>query len=212
MNQFILVGLLTLFSITTNAQYEVTHGKYDNSYILSWTPIDSITEYEFVVTDNSNCYAGCSGDTRSELISKNEVLIFPTYKNKTYYWRIRPVLSTYDTTQNWSSISSFETDYKIEYEEIDFISIYPNPSIHKNSSLKIDLSDVNQNASIHYSIHDLKGNRIDQLSATIERKELDEKKYYVKQIDLSSIPSGSYMLKVECTNPAIFKYLFFSIP
>jgi len=80
------------------------------SFIIKWASVDSAIAYEYVMSSNSACFAGCDGDTRQKKVNDTNDTIGTEsnllYENEWYYWITRIYYANGDTS-NWSEISSF---------------------------------------------------------------------------------------------------------
>jgi len=74
------------------------NGSTPRSFIIQWDSVANTLYYEYVVSDNSLCFAGCTGDTRHDLVANNYGVESNLTLNKWYYWIVRAILKNGDTT------------------------------------------------------------------------------------------------------------------
>ena len=89
------------------------HGTIPGSYVISWRSLPEAVGYEYVLSDNPQCFEGCAGDTRQEFVRDTAAIEFNLAPNKFYYWILRTYFANGDTSE-WTLIYSFTT------EETDF--------------------------------------------------------------------------------------------
>ena len=44
-------------------------GPFDKSFSIHWAPYPNAQAYEYVMSDNPLCFAGCPGDTRQRVLA-----------------------------------------------------------------------------------------------------------------------------------------------
>lgn len=141
------IGFLILLSIglnfNVNAQEhlvppngaEGVPGPYYNSFVIKWASVERAVAYEYILSDNPLCFAGCPGDTRQAIVTDTTSIEFNLQEDKWYYWITRVIYPEKDTT-GWSDITSF---LAITQEgEGNLAKIYPNPSINGKINVYVD--------------------------------------------------------------------------
>lgn len=130
---------------------------YDRSFVISWKKGQNDDRYQYLITDNPLCYYGCSGDTRTGVVSDTFAISFNSKKEKWYYWITRTI-SKGDTSR-WSGRSSF---YANEIERgADLVKIWPNP-LPRDRSLQFEADwNVNQRVQkVRVEVFDMQGRKI----------------------------------------------------
>ncbi len=81
-------------------------GPQARSFLISWHPVPGVVAYEYILTDNFLCFAGCAGDTREKMVVDTFALEYELLIDKQYYWRTRAHFENGETGP-WSLISEF---------------------------------------------------------------------------------------------------------
>ncbi len=81
-------------------------GPKARSFIIGWHPVPGVVAYEYVLTDNFLCFAGCAGDTRQEMVQDTFTIEYELLPDKQYYWVTRVHFENGETGP-WSLISEF---------------------------------------------------------------------------------------------------------
>lgn len=81
-------------------------GPRARSFVIGWHPVPEAIGYEYVLTDNFLCFAGCAGDTRSEIVQDTFTIEYELLIDKQYYWVTRVHFANGETGP-WSLISEF---------------------------------------------------------------------------------------------------------
>jgi hypothetical protein len=110
-------------------------GPYYGSFEITWASVDNAVEYEYVMSNNPLCFAGCPGDTRQRLLTDTVALEYNLQEDVWYYWITRVIYGENDTT-GWSNISSFLA--KTPESGGGFLQIYPNPSLDNKFIINVD--------------------------------------------------------------------------
>lgn len=84
-------------------------GAVSNSFIIRWDTVPNAAFYQYVISDNHLCFKGCAGDTREGTIGNTSAISYNFPPNRWYYWIVRAILTTGDTTAS-SGIWSFRTE------------------------------------------------------------------------------------------------------
>jgi len=83
-------------------------GTASNSFIIQWDTVPNAAYYEWVISNSHLCFKGCAGDTRDGTTVNTSAVSFNFPPNSWYYWIVRAILTTGDTTGS-SPIFSFRT-------------------------------------------------------------------------------------------------------
>lgn len=192
---YLLLFSVSFFGINTVIAQEqkiVTPGKYKNSFVLSWEKSDTVSKYEYVVSDNPECFGGCVGDTKNATVFGNEATVFPKFENKTYYWKVRPIVQEGDSTLYWSAIHSFETNYPEEQKASTLATLFPIPNYANQLTLRIDGSMLQNNESLKAIVYDNRGNNLIEFTITHSF----ESRFIDFVIPIESLSSGHYSLSI----------------
>lgn len=103
-------------------------GAVSNSFIIKWDTVSNAAYYQYVISNNHLCFNGCAGDTREGTTTNTSAILYNFPPNTWYYWIVRAVLTTGDTTAS-SGIWSFKTENS--GEESSYISINQDPGSDK---------------------------------------------------------------------------------
>ena len=192
----IITILLTILVINENlqAQQKSEIGIYRNSYKLSWAKQSNVIGYEYIVTDNPLCFAGCIGDTKQAITEDTSIIIFPNNENIPYFWKIRPVYSENDTLKEWLRINTFSTTYPKEISTNASITIYPNPAVHEKLFLKIDWSLLENTQLLPLTIYTLLGVPIYANNTLVSRNNTLTK-FTEYEIDIRTLPPQNYIIE-----------------
>lgn len=114
MKQVLSVSVLLLYCVVAFAQehaFPVDKGLGEpgpkaRSFVIGWHPVPGVAGYEYVLTDNFLCFAGCAGDTRNEIIQDTFTIEYELLIDRQYYWVTRVHFENGETGP-WSLISEF---------------------------------------------------------------------------------------------------------
>ncbi len=107
-------------------------GRIPGSFAIEWEAVAGAIAYEYVLTDNENCFVGCAGDTRQGRVTQTQVFEFDLREGAFYYWITR-VFFDDGTSTGWSQISAFQA---VSLENSGFIR-FVNP-VHELLILQVD--------------------------------------------------------------------------
>ncbi|MCH8317573.1 MAG: hypothetical protein IIA88_03615 [Bacteroidetes bacterium] len=157
-----------------------------SSFIIKWASVDSAYTYEYVRSDNPNCFAGCSGDTRQDTVN-NTTAILNNLQEKTWYYWITRIYYTNGNTSNWSAISSFLAKTP---EAVRIVKIALNPLRDKTITVNIDWL-VNPDAKkISFELYSISGHKI-ATKRFIEKNNAG--RYQSYDLSFNTIPKGLYI-------------------
>jgi hypothetical protein len=174
-------------------------GQYLRSFSLAWSRVPGAVKYEYLLTDNPNCFEGCAGDTRQKIARDTTSLEFDLEQDTYYYWILR---FYYDetTSSEWQPIYSFLA----RYEQADAIlRLYPNPVSDRILHANVDWSVNPEFATFQAEVVDCFG-KTRFKSSTIAKT--PGFKNDVFTLDISTLGSGLYTCAVVLTNAAGTKY------
>ena len=138
-------------------------GPVAGSFVIKWASVDTATAYEYVMSDNSNCFSGCGGDTRPppgdppNKVYNDTIATEYNLQEKTWYYWITRIYYTNGNTSNWSAISSFLAKTP---EAVRIVKIALNPLRDKTITVNIDWL-VNPDAKkISFELYSISGHKI----------------------------------------------------
>lgn len=100
-------------------------GPKARSFVIGWHPVPGAVGYEYVLTDNFLCFAGCAGDTRNEIVQDTFTIEYELLIDKQYYWVTRVHFENGEAGP-WTLISEFWA-WTPPVEPI--VQVAPNPVI-----------------------------------------------------------------------------------
>lgn len=124
------------------------------SYALGWSKVPGALGYEYVISDNPLCFAGCTGDTRQQYVRDTAVVEFNFQPEKWYYWITRIHEGEQDTSE-WSLISSFFT--RPANDAPGIVNVAPNPVGPEGLHVRLDWAQNPLATAIDFSLRDLQG-------------------------------------------------------
>lgn len=98
-------------------------GPQPRSYVITWHPAPEAVAYEYVLTDNFLCFAGCAGDTRQGATADTFLVGYELLEGRPYYWITRVMFADSSYSQ-WSLISEFQAEAPPVQE---LVRVAPNP-------------------------------------------------------------------------------------
>jgi hypothetical protein len=110
-------------------------GPFIGSFEIKWASVEGAISYEYVLSDNPLCFAGCPGDTRQEIVPDTSAFEFNLQEDKWYYWITRIIFSN-NTFSPWVGISSFFA--KTPEGKGELVQINPNPVTDGQINLSVD--------------------------------------------------------------------------
>jgi hypothetical protein len=111
-----------------------TPGPIPKSFVISWEDVPDAVLYEYVLTDNQNCFEGCAGDTRQRMVQGTVALEYDLRDQRFYYWITRIYFANGDTSA-WTKVSSF---LAITPPVNHAITIFPNPATNGKAFFRVD--------------------------------------------------------------------------
>lgn len=129
-------------------------GRIPGSFAIEWEAVEGAIAYEFVLTDNSDCFAGCAGDTRQAQITDTRTIQFGLQEGLFYYWITRVFYDNGDVS-GWSPVSSF----RAVTAEIDEVLRLASPVVEQ-TVLWIDWQAITDVPQIQLSMIDMAGRQV----------------------------------------------------
>lgn len=103
---FSFSGLVAQKHLSPPSGADGVPGRIPGSFAVAWEAVEGAIAYGFVLTDNSNCFQGCAGDTRQGRITDTRTIQFGLQEGIFYYWITRIYYANGDSS-GWSPISNF---------------------------------------------------------------------------------------------------------
>jgi len=162
-------------------------GSITGSFTIKWASVDSVSNYEYIVSDNPLCFNGCPGDTRQRFSGDTTATEYNMQEGKWYYWITRIYYLNGDTSY-WSGISSFLAKTPPQPDPDEIIKVSPNPCPNKEVVLKIDWATNPDAREITVIIHSLLGFRLAEVVV-----EKSGNRYQDYPLSLPSNAKGTYI-------------------
>ncbi|MEL7529871.1 MAG: hypothetical protein AAFN10_01110 [Bacteroidota bacterium] len=165
-----------------------------NSFLIGWSPFEGAAYYEYVLTDNAQCFIGCAGDTRLEAGADTVAVEYNLQPNRWYYWIVRIYFANGDTSE-FSSIYSFFTEQPEDQQRL--LTVASNPIVGGTAKLLIDWAQNEDAFEAQINIYDQNGNP--RKRETI-RRGLTALRFEEVLVPISDLPSGYYFMDVLIGN------------
>ncbi len=165
-------------------------GPYNHSFEITWASVQGAAAYEFVVSDNPLCFAGCPGDTRQAIVADTTTFLFNLQENRWYYWITRIIYTNKDTT-NWSNITSFLA--VTPGGEGNLAEIHPNPAVNGKIGVHVDWAINPRAEQMEINLHNSSGVKIAQ-QILIKNRSF---RYQDFEIDVHDQPSGLMLCIIQ---------------
>jgi hypothetical protein len=162
-------------------------GPITSSFIIKWASVDSASNYEYIMSDNPLCFAGCPGDTRQRSTGDTTATEYNLQEGKWYYWITRIYYLNGDTSY-WTNISSFLAKTPPQLEPDEIVKVSPNPGLNKIVVLKIDWATIPGAREITVVIQSLLGFQIAEV--VVEKSGI---RYQDYSLNLPSNARGTYI-------------------
>ncbi|MDP5170915.1 MAG: T9SS type A sorting domain-containing protein [Bacteroidia bacterium] len=98
-------------------------GPAARSFVIAWHPAPGAVAYEYILTDNFLCFAGCAGDTRQRMSTDTTAIEYELLIDKQYYWVTRVHFANGEIGP-WSLISEF---WSYTPDLMPILQVAPNP-------------------------------------------------------------------------------------
>lgn len=157
-----LIIILLLFITNLQAQKHISPpsgadgvaGRIPGSFAIAWEAVEGAVAYAYVMTDNSNCFAGCAGDTRQAKTTDTRTIQFGLREGIFYYWITRVYYANGDSS-GWSAISNF----RAVTAGIDEVIRLASPVVEKGV-LWIDWQGISDVPQIQLRMVDMQGRQL----------------------------------------------------
>ncbi|MEL6673810.1 MAG: hypothetical protein AAFR61_16510 [Bacteroidota bacterium] len=166
-------------------------GAAPHSYVIGWGRIQEAFAYEYVVSDNPFCFAGCAGDTRQFTVFDTAAVEYNLVPETWYYWITRAYLDNGDTT-HWSLISSFLTAKPSDGSRL--LKVGQNPVLDGQIRVIVDWSIDPEAPDIRLRLINMQG-----VTLTTHTHRRGGSLLRFEEVSLPTPPliSGTYLLQVE---------------
>lgn len=166
-------------------------GAIPNSYVIGWSPLPGAQGYEYIISDNPQCFEGCSGDTRQQFVRDTASVEFNLQANHRYYWIIRTYFAEGDTSE-WSFIYSFTT----ENTDYSRKMIQAAPSLVSDGvlRLRLDWAQYPEANFIDITLIGLDGRLLGNQSYRTERQLA---RYQTIEWPLPQLAPGTYIVRAD---------------
>lgn len=165
-----------------------------NSFLVGWSPYEGAAFYEYVISDNAQCFIGCSGDTRLAKLVDTVAVEYNMQPEKWYYWILRIHYANGDTSE-FSSIYSFFTEQPEDQARL--LTAASNPIIGSNAKFIIDWAQNEDAIEVEINIYDQNGNH---RKAESYRRGLTALRFEEVLVPISDLPAGYYFMNVLIGN------------
>jgi len=133
-------------------------GAVANSFVIIWEQEPDAVDYEYVMSNNRQCFETCPGDTRQHNTGGDTIATeMNLIADRWYYWITRVIYENGEFS-DWTAISNFYTKTPEGKGEIAFIA--PNPAKDKLLNITIDWATNINARSLTMQILDLNGHQI----------------------------------------------------
>jgi hypothetical protein len=131
-------------------------GPFPHSFTIEWESVPGAIRYEYVLSDNPQCFSGCPGDTRQGFVQGTSTIEYNLQEDTWYYWITRVYFSESEKSV-WTNISSFLADTPGISSHI--ASVAPNPATDV-VTVRVDWG-VNPAARfVQFTLFDLLGRKV----------------------------------------------------
>ncbi len=163
------------------------------SFVIAWHPVPGAVAYEYVLSDNFLCFAGCVGDTREAVVSDTFALERELLPDKQYYWITRAHFA--DSLGPWSLISWFWSYTPLPSP---LVQVVPNPVEGQMMMVQVDWAGNELADQVAVSVVDQQGKTVAgpwQWAPVSGVSRLE-----TRELDKSQLPPGLYFLVSEASS------------
>ena len=162
-----------------------------HSFIIQWASEPGAVDYEYVLSNNRQCFETCPGDTRQHKTGSDTTATeMNLIADRWYYWITRIIYENGEVS-DWTAISNFYTKTPEGQGKIAFIA--PNPVKDKELKITIDWA-ININArSLTMHILNMNGNEV----ASPFHIEKEAGRFQTETVPVFFLPAGIYFIRVE---------------
>lgn len=162
-------------------------GPFPHSFVIEWEEVPGAVKYEYVLSDNPQCFSGCPGDTRQDVVTSTSAVEYNLQEDTWYYWITRVYLSETDVSV-WTNISSFlAASPEISTHIAD---VAPNPAVGE-ASVHVDWGVNPAALFVQFTLYDLLGRRV----VGPIRLDKSSPRFEVFRISTADLSSGVYIAR-----------------
>ena len=196
MRTYVLCVLLLSLSLSGWAQRHIAPppreaglpGPEAGSFLIVWAAVPGAVAYEYVMSDNSQCFAGCTGDTRQQTVTDTFAIEYGLREGRNYYWITRVHFADGGSSP-WTLISAFRAETPAEQV---LLRVGPNPLVQGPLQLHLDWAAGRQWQAAQLTLYDLSGRPLG-LSQEVRRAH-PLWRLQAATWDLPPLPRGTYLL------------------
>ena len=164
-------------------------GPVSNSFYFSWAIVDSAEGYEYILSNNSQCFAGCAGDTRQAFTGETpSALEYNLIEGISYYWITRIIYKN-GSKSSWSSITSFRAITPPYINPTELVRLGPNPSSNK-LQIEIDWDFRPEAKELNFDLYTINGVKI---SSNVITKQSQNIRIQTYEYPTSHLKEGIYI-------------------
>ena len=187
---FLVMPLFSQFHVYPEEGEAGIPGPVPRSFVVGWQHFEGAVNYQYVISDNPLCFAGCAGDTREGFVADSFVVAFNMEPNKWYYWITRIHFADGDSSA-WTLINSFYTEGPEDQPRI--LAVAPNPIVEDQMRIRVDWGLNPDAQKIQLKLFNQEGNLL--------RNEWITKESFVLRFEevlfpIDDLPAGIYHLRV----------------
>lgn len=181
-------------------------GRVPGSFAIEWEAVEGAIAYEFVLTDNSDCFAGCAGDTRQARTTDTRTIQLGLEEGLFYYWITRVFMANGDST-GWSPISNFRA-VTVEIGEVFRLA----SPVVEQTVLWVDWQAITDVPQIQLRMVDLSGRQVKPVPLSPIWEGLRPRNGFERfsryEIPLTGLGPGVYVFVISLQRAASEEFLF----
>ncbi|RMG59128.1 MAG: hypothetical protein D6722_22725 [Bacteroidetes bacterium] len=164
-------------------------GPEAGSFLIVWGAEPGAVAYEYVMSDNPQCFAGCTGDTRQQIVRDTFAIEYGLREGRNYYWITR--IHYADGVQSpWTLISAFRAETPAA---LPLLRVGPNPLYEGPLQLHIDWASDRRWTRLELALLDLQGRPLGITHSP--RRQHPLWRLQEARWTLPPLPPGSYVLQ-----------------
>lgn len=193
----------TLLFLATNLGYSQEHllpisgnrgipGTVTGSFIFEWENIPDALAYEYVITNNELCFAGCPGDTRQAITNNTQAVEYALLDSTFYFWITRIIYEVGDTSE-WTLPSFF---LAIAPDQSVPIAIAEPTRNEENLRIRFDWGALSETDFLTLEILDMYGRRV-KLFPDVFRRQGVAQRFIFQELAIGEVGGGIYILRAH---------------
>jgi hypothetical protein len=162
-------------------------GPVPGSFVIAWEHVPGAVGYDYVLTDNESCTAGCAGDTRESVTADSFAVAYDLREGAVYYW-ISRIRYADGTASEWSRISRFEA---VTPDLRPLVTLAGNPVSDDQLQISLDWAAIGYVSELCYELTDLRGITVSRQTCITRgtASRLDQ-----ATLSVAGLPAGLYRL------------------